>query len=138
MKQNLMPIFAVSSNFPLDVLCNGSGCELFSQSVLYIYREVIRSYKILSRLNLRTNFLNTHICCASKFFLRHALWSWFKASLLAHPVHRTMQDNKGKVKKEVQNTKFRSIVWKTGNCNMNMYPKTLSMFYKRSYLIIAP
>ena len=44
----------------------------------------------------------------------------------------TMQDNKDKVKKEVQNTKFRSIVWNTGNCNI--YPKTLSMFYKGSYL----
>ena len=36
MKQNWIPIFAVSSNFTLEVLYNGSGCELFSQSALYI------------------------------------------------------------------------------------------------------
>ena len=53
-------------------------------------------------------------------------------SLISSPAHMTMQDNKGKVKNEVQNTKLRSIVWNTGNCNM--YPKTLSMFYEGSYL----
>ena len=30
-----MPIFTVSSNFALDVLHNGNGYELFSQSALY-------------------------------------------------------------------------------------------------------
>ena len=53
-------------------------------------------------------------------------------SLISSPAHMTMQDNKGKVKNEVRNTKLRSIVWNTGNCNM--YPKTLSMFYEGSYL----
>ena len=42
MKQNLMPIFPVSSNFPLDVLYNGSGCDLFPQN---LHREVTISYK---------------------------------------------------------------------------------------------
>ena len=31
-----MSIFAESSNLTIDVLYNGSGYELFSQSVLYI------------------------------------------------------------------------------------------------------
>ena len=41
-----------------------------------------------------------------------------------------MQDIKGKVKKEVENIKFRSIVWNTDNCNI--YPNSLSMFCEGS------
>ena len=35
MKQDWMSVFAESSNVILDVLYNGSGYELFSQSALY-------------------------------------------------------------------------------------------------------
>ena len=65
-------------------------------------------------------------------FSLDVLYGLVQTSLLAHPAHRTMLDNKGKVKKEVQNTKFRSMVWNTDNCNM--YPKILSMFYDLKFL----
>ena len=44
-----MPILAVPSNSPLDMLNNRSGYELFSQRV---EKDTIKN---LSRLNLRTN-----------------------------------------------------------------------------------
>ena len=75
-----MPILAVPSNSPLDVLNNRSGYELFSQRV---EKETIKN---LSRLNLRTNDRITIF-----MVLLNRLWRRFKASLLAHPAHRTMQ-----------------------------------------------
>ena len=54
MKQDLMLIFAVSSNFTLDVFYNGSSYELFSQSALHIaWWSEKKLQKNLSRLNLQ-------------------------------------------------------------------------------------
>ena len=58
---DLVPIFAVSSNFPLEVLYNGNGCELFPQS---LHGEVTRRYKKSISTKFKNKLLNTHICCA--------------------------------------------------------------------------
>ena len=70
MKQNLMPIFAVSSNFPLDVLYNRSGCELFfAECPVHLHGEVIRDYKKSILTKFKNKLLYTIFAVLRNFSL---------------------------------------------------------------------
>ena len=58
-------MFAVSCHFTLDVLYNGSGYKLFSQSALSWLGEMKRNYKKSILTKFKNKLLNTDICSAS-------------------------------------------------------------------------
>ena len=65
-----MSIFAVSSNFPLDVLYNRSGCELlFAECPVHLHDEVIRDYKKSILTKLKNKLLYTIFAVLRNFSL---------------------------------------------------------------------
>ena len=66
MKHDWMPIFAVSSNFTLDVLYNGSGYELiFAECPVHSSVKWKETIKKSISIKLNKKLLNTDICSAS-------------------------------------------------------------------------
>ena len=60
-----MPIFSVSSNFPLDMLHNGCDYEVSSQSLLFIVPWSEKKLQKTISTKFKNKQLNTDICSGS-------------------------------------------------------------------------